>query len=74
MQLLLPQFQVSSLILSCDKKYDKPLPKVQVRKMKTLLGSCSLNRDAITFNQYFIKLFYCKESISTINKVYESNK
>ena len=37
------------------KKYDKSLPKVQVRKMKTLWGSCSINRGVITFNQYLIK-------------------
>lgn len=37
------------------KKYDKSLPKVQVRKMKTLWGSCSINRGIITFNQYLIK-------------------
>lgn len=37
------------------KKYDKHLPKVQVRKMKTLWGSCSVNREVVTFNQYLIK-------------------
>ena len=40
---------------NAPRKELQPLPKVQVRKMKTLLGSCSLNRDAITFNQYLIK-------------------
>ena len=39
--------------------------------MKTLLGSCRLNRDVITFNQYFIKLFYCKESISKLEKDFD---
>lgn len=37
------------------KKYDKHLPKVQIRKMKTLWGSCSVKREVITFNQYLIK-------------------
>lgn len=37
------------------KKYDKDLPKVQVRKMKTLWGSCSVSRGVVTFNQYLIK-------------------
>ena len=37
------------------KKYDKDLPKIQVRKMKTLWGSCSVNRGVITFNQYLLK-------------------
>ena len=37
------------------KKYDKHFPKVQVRKMKTLWGSCSVNRGVITFNQYLLK-------------------
>lgn len=37
------------------KKYGKPLPKVQLKKMKTLWGSCSVNRAVVTFNQYLIK-------------------
>ena len=37
------------------KKYGKPLPKIQLRKMKTLWGSCSVNREVVTFNQYLIK-------------------
>lgn len=37
------------------RKYGKPLPKIQLRKMKTLWGSCSVNRGIITFNQYLIK-------------------
>ena len=37
------------------KKYGKPRPKVQLRKMKTLWGSCSVNRGIVTFNQYLIK-------------------
>lgn len=37
------------------KKYGKPLPKIQLRKMRTLWGSCSINRGVITFNQYLIK-------------------
>lgn len=37
------------------QKYGKPIPKIQLRKMKTLWGSCSVNRGVITFNQYLIK-------------------
>ena len=37
------------------KKYGKPLPKIQLRKMRTLWGSCSVNREVVTFNQYLIK-------------------
>lgn len=37
------------------KKYGKPLPKIQLKKMRTLWGSCSVNREVVTFNQYLIK-------------------
>lgn len=37
------------------KKYGKEIPKVQIRKMKTLWGSCSVSRNVITFNQYLLK-------------------
>lgn len=37
------------------QKYGVPLPTVQIRKMKTLWGSCSANRNVVTFNQYLIK-------------------
>lgn len=37
------------------KKYGKALPQIQIRKMKTLWGSCSINRQVVTFNQYLIK-------------------
>ena len=37
------------------RKYDKSLPKVYLKKMKTLWGSCSVDRGAVTFNQYLIK-------------------
>ena len=37
------------------KKYGKSLPKIQLRKMRTLWGSCSVNRGVVTFNQYLIK-------------------
>ena len=37
------------------KKYNKELPKIQIRKMKTLWGSCSVNREVITFNLYLTK-------------------
>lgn len=37
------------------RKYNKALPKVYLKKMKTLWGSCSVDREVITFNQYLIK-------------------
>ena len=37
------------------KKYGIAMPKVAVRKMKTLWGSCSIDRGAVTFNFYLIK-------------------
>lgn len=37
------------------QKYGVKMPKVAVRKMKTLWGSCSVNRETITFNFYLIK-------------------
>ena len=37
------------------EKYSIPMPKVSVRKMKTLWGSCSVNRGIITLNFYLIK-------------------
>ena len=37
------------------EKYGIPMPKVSVRKMKTLWGSCSVNRGIITLNFYLIK-------------------
>ena len=37
------------------EKYGVAMPKVSVRKMKTLWGSCSVNRGAVTFNFYLIK-------------------
>lgn len=37
------------------KKYKLPKPKIMLRKMKTLWGSCSPNRGIITFNQYLTK-------------------
>lgn len=37
------------------KKYGKPFPTIQLRKMRTLWGSCSVNRTTVTFNQYLIK-------------------
>ena len=36
-------------------KYAKPKPKLHIRKMRTLWGSCSVNRQVVTFNQYLIK-------------------
>ena len=37
------------------RKYNKALPKVYLKKMKTLWGSCSVDREVVTFNQYLIK-------------------
>lgn len=37
------------------EKYRIARPQVSVRKMKTLWGSCSVNRGTITFNFYLIK-------------------
>lgn len=37
------------------EKYGITMPKVAVRKMKTLWGSCSIYRGAVTFNFYLIK-------------------
>lgn len=37
------------------KKYNISRPKVMLRKMKTLWGSCSPHRGIITFNQYLTK-------------------
>lgn len=36
-------------------KYGKPQPGIYLRRMRTLWGSCSVNRQAVTFNQYLIK-------------------
>ena len=37
------------------RKYGVAQPKIYIRKMSTLWGSCSANRGAVTFNQYLIK-------------------
>ena len=37
------------------KKYNIPYPDICLRKMKTLWGSCSVNRNRVTFNQYLTK-------------------
>ena len=37
------------------KKYNISSPNISLRKMKTLWGSCSVNRGVITFNQYLLK-------------------
>lgn len=37
------------------RKYDIPYPSIYIRKMKTLWGSCSVNKNKITFNQYLTK-------------------
>ncbi len=37
------------------EKYKLSKPKITLRKMKTLWGSCSPDRGIITFNQYLTK-------------------
>ena len=37
------------------KKYNIPYPHIYLKKMKTLWGSCSVDRNKITFNQYLTK-------------------
>lgn len=37
------------------KKYNIAYPSIYVRKMKTLWGSCSVNKNKVTFNQYLTK-------------------
>lgn len=36
-------------------KYEVAYPKIALRKMKTLWGSCSVQRGIVTFNQYLVK-------------------
>ncbi len=36
-------------------KYGIEKPQIALRKMKTLWGSCSVDRSTVTFNQYLIK-------------------
>lgn len=36
-------------------KYGVVFPKIALRKMKTLWGSCSVQRGVVTFNQYLVK-------------------
>lgn len=37
------------------RKYDVAYPQIALRKMKTLWGSCSVQRGVVTFNQYLVK-------------------
>lgn len=37
------------------KKYNVSYPSIYIRKMKTLWGSCTVNKSKITFNQYLTK-------------------
>lgn len=37
------------------RKYEVAYPKIALRKMKTLWGSCSVQRGVVTFNQYLVK-------------------
>lgn len=43
------------LLYPIIKKYDIPYPIICLKKMKTLWGSCSVNRNKVTFNQYLTK-------------------
>jgi hypothetical protein len=36
-------------------KYEVAYPKIALRKMKTLWGSCSVQRGVVTFNQFLVK-------------------
>ena len=37
------------------EKYGIPMPKVYIRKMATMWGSCSIKRGAVVFNLYLLK-------------------
>ena len=37
------------------RKYNISYPDINIRKMKTLWGSCSVNKNKVTFNQYLTK-------------------
>ena len=43
------------LLYPIIEKYGVSKPHIHIRKMKTLWGSCSVNRGVVTFNQYLIK-------------------
>ena len=49
------QSETEKLYLKIFKKYGLNQPKILVRKMKTLWGSCTPKKDKITLNEYLLK-------------------
>ena len=49
------QFEMGKLYQKIFKKYGLDQPHILVRKMKTLWGSCTPNKNKITLNEYLIK-------------------
>lgn len=49
------QFEMEKLYQKIFKKYGLDQPHVLVRKMKTLWGSCTPNKNKITLNEYLLK-------------------
>ena len=49
------QFEMKKLYQKIFKKYGLDQPHILVRKMKTLWGSCTPNKNKITLNEYLLK-------------------
>ena len=49
------QFEMEKLYQKIFKKYGLDQPHILVRKMKTLWGSCTPNKNKITLNEYLLK-------------------
>jgi predicted metal-dependent hydrolase len=49
------QSEAEQLYQKIFKKYGLNQPKILVRKMKTLWGSCTPSKDKITLNEYLLK-------------------
>ena len=49
------QFEMEKLYQKIFKKYGLNQPHILVRKMKTLWGSCTPNKNKITLNEYLLK-------------------
>lgn len=49
------QFEMEKLYQKIFKKYGLDQPHIWVRKMKTLWGSCTPNKNKITLNEYLLK-------------------
>lgn len=47
--------QYIDILYPIIRKYDIPYPQIYIRKMKTLWGSCTVEKNKVTFNQYLIK-------------------